>query len=339
MPRRTIWVFFLLLATSGVGLSLHADDASPAPSPAPLSAEPSGDLASFTTGTSQSLASDNPPTHCADQIVLASTRNYPNVSGRLIDLDTFVGYRCYANGTCSNETIDLTQCGDFVETWIFVHGNQIPANLAVERGARVYRQLRCRSAKRGPIRFIIYSWPSERETCRLADTETKVRRTNAESFYFASFLSAICDQSPLNIIAYSFGARITCGGLHLLNGGSLDGYCYPNPTQPMCSMRITMLAAAVESDGILPGGRYARAMRACDKLLLMNNSRDQALRFFWFIDRSRPRALGRVGLKNSPYGCSVLQYDWQKTFGKDHSIWNYFDRPMVIDRILQTFAR
>ena len=164
-----------------------------------------------------------------DQIVLVSTRNYANAIGHVLDLDSFVGYVCHPNGNCSNQRVDLFAPHEFVETWVFVHGNQITAEMAIERGTRVYRSIRARRCKRGlcrngPIRFVIYSWPTKRNTIRLIDAAIKTKRTNAESFYFGDFLSAIAGNGPLNIVGYSFGARVTCGGLHLLHGGCLEGY-------------------------------------------------------------------------------------------------------------------
>lgn len=277
---------------------------------------------------------------CApDQIVLASTRNYASAVGHVLDLDEFVGFVCEPSGTCSNQAVNLFAPHSFVETWVFVHGNQISAEMAIDRGTRVYRALRARCDRKGPIRFVIYSWPTQRETGRLADAVIKTRRTNAEAFYFGNFLSAIASKSPLNVVAYSFGARVVCGGLHLLNGGCLEGYYLPDRGTPVAPIRVTMIAAAVEDDGILAGGRFERAMCCTDKLLLLNNSRDRALRLFWVIGRSRPKALGRTGLQCSLPSCSTVQFDWESSFGHDHSIWNYFDRPTVVDRILDNFAR
>lgn len=274
-----------------------------------------------------------------DQIVLVSTRDYPSTVGRMIPRGSFVGEVCNPKGFHSSQQVDLLAPHPFEETWVFVHGNQISSKMAIERGTRVYRSMRCRSHLREPIRFVIYSWPSERETCRLIDAGIKTKRTNAEAFFFGSFLTTIARQGPLNVIAYSFGARVACGGLHLLHGGCLDGYYLPSQTTPSGPIRVTMLAAAVENDGILPGGRYERAMNSTDRLLLLNNSRDKALLLFWVIDRSRPAALGRTGLKSSLPRCFTTQYDWEETFGRDHSIWNYFDRPIIVDRVLENFAR
>jgi hypothetical protein len=226
-----------------------------------------------------------------------------------------------------------------VETWIFVHGNQISAEMALERGTRAYRSIRSHSQNNGPIRFIIWSWPSQRETCRIVDAKIKRKRTDVESFYFGSFLAASSGCGPTSIIGYSFGARVVSGGLHLANGGCLDGYYLPQHAPPRTDYRIAFLAAAVENDGLLPGGRYERAMCHTDRLLLQNNSRDKALRYFWIIDRNKPKALGHTGLSHSPRGCAVKQFDWQEAIGSDHSVWQYLDRDLILNRIVQTIAR
>jgi len=298
----------------------------------------------FSCAPASADGNTNSVCHSRDQIVLASTRNYANVVGHVLDRDSFVGYVCHPDGSCSNQPVNLFAPHGFAETWIFVHGNQITAEMAIERGTRVYRSLRDRRCQqgychKGPIRFVIYSWPTKRDTIRLVDAAIKTKRTNAESFYFGDFLGAVAEHGPLNIVAYSFGARVACGGLHLLHGGSLDGYYLPRRAVPKTPIRVSMVAAAVESDGVLPGGRYERAMSSTDRLLLLNNSRDKALRLFWVIDRSRPKALGRAGLETALPNSFTTQYDWEQTFGQDHSIWNYFDRPIIVDRIIENFAR
>jgi hypothetical protein len=75
-----------------------------------------------------------------------------------------------------------------------------------------------------------------------------------------------------------------------------------------------------------------------ERLLLQNNSRDKALKYFWILNRSKPTALGNSGLSCSPAHCQVTQYDWGDTIGKDHSLWQYTDRPIVVRRILETIA-
>ena len=274
-----------------------------------------------------------------DQIVLASTRSYPGTIGRVLDFNTFVGYECDLAGCCTGRPVQLLESGGYAETWIFVHGNQIPSGLDVERGVRIYRQLRATRSCSGPIRFIIWSWPSERKTNRIADAKLKSRRIDAECFYLGSFLAATAGQGTHNIIGYSFGCRVVSGALHLAEGGTLCGRYLPFRERPPVPYRVAFLAAAAESDGFQRGGRYDRALNYVDSILLQNNSRDQALRFFWIMSKSKPKALGATGLACKPAHCRVQQFDWKDEIGRDHSVWQYVDRPPVVNRILQTFTR
>ncbi len=273
-----------------------------------------------------------------DAVVIASTRNYPSVTARTLNFDTFVGYTCGANGEPCGMPVSLIEPNRYVSTWIFVHGNQIPAEEATKRGVAVYRRLRARSVNNGPIRFVIWSWPSERNANRIVDARRKEHRTNVESFYLGSYIAAVAAQGPMKFVGYSFGTRIVGGGLHLSAGGSLDGHCLPNMAQPAEPHRIAFLAAAIESDGFKSGGRYSRAMDHANFLLLHNNSRDQALRFYWIINPRKPKALGNQGMTCRPPHLTVHQYDWADSIGKDHRLWQYLDRPIVIQRVSEALG-
>jgi len=269
----------------------------------------------------------------ADQVLVASTRHCPSDTARTLDFNTFVGYTCSANGEPCGLPQSLVEPNQYASTWIFVHGNQIPPREATKRGIAVYRRVRACSANNGPIRFVIWSWPSERDKNRIADARIKEHRTNVESFYLGSYISAVAEQGPMKLIAYSFGARVVGGGLHLSAGGSLDGRCLPSAAQPAAPHRVAFLAAAIANDGFTANGRYRRALDNVSHLLLQNNSRDQALRFYWIVNPSKARALGSTGMDCRPPHVTVHQYDWAESIGKDHSLWQYLDRPFVIQRV------
>ena len=174
---------------------------------------------------------------CSDQVVIACTRNYPSVSARTLDFNTFHGFQCEAHTICSGtpcfrERVCLIEPDGFEATWIFVHGNQIPPEEAIKRGMAVYRRVRADAPSAGPIRFVIWSWPSERNTNRLRDANIKQNRTNVESFLLGSYLAAIASDHPVRLIGYSFGARIVGGALHLASGGQLDGHCLGGGSEP-----------------------------------------------------------------------------------------------------------
>ena len=273
-----------------------------------------------------------------DQVLVASTRHYPTVGARTLDFNTFMGYTCGVDGDPCGEPVSLVESGNFVSTWVFVHGNQIPPHEAVKRGVALYRRIRACYEDHGPIRFVIWSWPSERTTNRLRDAHIKRCRTNVESFFLGSYVAAIAADTPVRFVGYSFGARIVGGALHLASGGHLDGHRLRNHVTPITPYRVALLAAAIESDGFVGWGRYRHALQHADHLLLMNNSRDRALRFFWILNSSKPRALGFVGAKCRPPNITLQQYDWARQFGKDHRLWLYLNRPFIIGKLVETLA-
>jgi hypothetical protein len=56
------------------------------------------------------------------------------------------------------------------------------------------------------------------------------------------------------------------------------------------------MAAAVHRNWLLPGHRHGAALGQVDRVVSFHNSSDPALRYYRFIDHSRPAALGFTGL-------------------------------------------
>lgn len=275
----------------------------------------------------------------ADQILLISTRGYASVVGRTLDLQVTHARELNADGTRTPTVLPLDRPFDSRETWLFVHGNQIPPSEAIRRGLKVYRNLRTYSTGKS-IRFVIWSWPSQREGHRIKDAKRKATRTDVESFLLGSYLTKLASETPSSIIAYSFGARIVSGALHLAAGGQLCGYQLPQRLENHVPLRLAFLAPAVENDGLHPRrGRYARGLDPVESLLLLNNSRDKALNFFWIINKSKPKAMGDTGIVCAPGHCKIRQFDWAKTIGKDHSLHQYIDRPAVLRQIAGEISR
>ena len=289
-------------------------------------------LATDSSPEPPSLVSAESP--AADQILLISSRGYPTVIGRTFNFECTLARELDSCGRRLNH-IPLHSPLPTMETWLFVHGNQIPACDAVRRGVRVYRRLRgCKSSEE-PVRFIIWSWPSQRETGRLRDAKLKAVRTDVESFLLGSLLCRIAGDSPISIIGYSFGSRIASGALHLASGGKLCGFRLPETLDAPQPFRLVHIAAAVEDDGYHARcGRYRHALDHVASLSLLNNSRDPALNFFWIINKSRPTAMGDTGIVAAPPHCCIQQTNWAKAIGRDHSLWEYIDRPAALRRIM-----
>jgi len=186
----------------------------------------------------------------------------------------------------------------------------------------------------GPLRFVIWSWPSERAAGRIRDARQKARRTDVEAFLLGSYLAKASTSESISLVGFSFGARIITGAVHLVGGGSLAGYHLSEVPDTVIPFRVSLLAAAVENNGLLPGGRYHRALRHIDRLLLMNNSRDRALNFFWIIDpKRRPKALGDTGIARAPGALQIEQYDWAHCIGREHSLMEYLCRSAIMNRV------
>jgi len=183
-----------------------------------------------------------------------------------------------------------------VPTTVWIHGNRISSGQAASVGITVYRQL-VRRGDGQPLRFVIWSWPSDRIKGLFKDVRIKADRANAHGYYLGWLLNQVQPDCRVSLIGYSYGARIATGGLHLLAGGSVYGRklsrrWYPD-REPL---RAVLMASAEDSDTLLPGGMHGKALSQVDQLLLVNNPCDWVLRHYRLIARYRPVALGHAGL-------------------------------------------
>ncbi|MGN6547314.1 MAG: alpha/beta hydrolase, partial [Aureliella sp.] len=217
-----------------------------------------------------------------------------------------------------------------MRTVIYAHGNWMTAENARSRGTYIYRRASQRAAE--PVRFIIYSWPSQREGRPVRDVYEKVDRADMETVYFANLLTRIPAETPLGLMAFSFGARVACGGLHLVNGGQLEGR-----TGPVWDierhLHVSLVAPAFDRTWLAAGRPYGLAMNGMHSLVNVYNSRDPALKRFRFIDRmTSPIAAGFTGLADpratQPLQADVRirQFDCGPDVGTSHDEMTYYEQ-------------
>jgi hypothetical protein len=218
-------------------------------------------------------------------------------------------------------------------TTIFAHGNRIDSCEAFTEGWRVYRTL-ARCAGERPVRFIIWSWPSEKTCGPIEDARIKARRTDPSAYYLAWFVDQLKPQEPLSLWGHSFGARIVTGALHLLGGGKLAGRRLPERThEKRDPIRAVLIAAALDSDWLLAGHAHGRAMSQVDHMLLVNNGCDALLMRYHLLDhrRSCREALGYTGLSpgwmDSDTSSKVEQIDACCQVGRRHTLVGYLCAP------------
>lgn len=220
------------------------------------------------------------------------------------------------------------------QTVIYVHGNRVSEGNDVTEGMAVYDSLI--SARRDglPLRYIIWSWPSSQIPGLIKDYQVKAVRTNPVAWQLAWFVDQLPPETPLAMMGYSYGARTISGTLHLLGGGSLGNLkladrVHPNRPQ----VRVALMAAAFDADWMLPGEAHQRAISQVDRMVVVTNHHDPAMRFFKLSTKnSRVDALGLAGISHSEkLGTAVkrIQYiDVTASVGRSHVIYDYLsDRP------------
>ncbi len=253
------------------------------------------------------------------------------------------------DGSWAQSSITEFVAGDdfTIPTCFVMHGNQVDVSLAVAQGLRVYRALTAGLPDDRPLRFVIWSWPSDRIPGILKDVRAKAARANTEGKYLAWVLDQLDPRTPVSLVGFSYGARIATGALHLLAGGSTNGFRLPpnltlsrgdvrierpaeNATQlQRTPIRAILVAAAVHNYWLAEGQYHGRALEIVDEMLLVENSCDSALKRYRFVDTSRSaEALGYTGPAGwSPHYGKIHRVDACCDLGKKHDWELYLASP------------
>jgi hypothetical protein len=191
-----------------------------------------------------------------------------------------------------------------VVTPFYIHGNRIDHGLATSDGLATYFQLAGKFDDEPPVRFVIWSWPSSQIHGQLKDVRAKAARSDVDAYYLARFLAAMQPEVRVGLIGYSYGARIACGALHLLGGGSLIGLTLEPAPRPQA--RVALWAAGIHNHWLLPGHYHGEALKQAEAWFITINCCDPALMRYRFVDPcSDPAALGYSGM----YGRNLLPAD------------------------------
>ena len=239
------------------------------------------------------------PTNELDRFWLISTRHMSS-SARCVNLDdpNFAVYRMHGCSRPCRVTIDqyLRSVIQRRSAVVYVHGNRMPADQAVERGFAVYQNVKCfRSGN--PVDWVVWSWPSEKEGILIRDARVKASRTDGQGLYLAWLLQKHAE-SRVNttLLGYSFGGRIITGALHAAAGGALAGRKLSGEPVVGGPFDAGLVAPAIDSHWLTSHGYHGCATQNLERLVLMYNRRDAVLKRYWLIDRVRGRmALGYSG--------------------------------------------
>jgi hypothetical protein len=279
------------------------------------------------TGKSSPRPAPGTCAHCVrplDQIWLISTRSL----GCTVTIDeppNFHVRRRSAEGLWISSSIGEFLASDDpgIPTCIVIHGNQVDYPYAIEQGMLAYRQLTAGLPADHAIRFVIWSWPSDRVHGILKDVRLKASRTPNESKYLAWTLRQLNSNTQVRLVGFSFGARIATGALHVVAGGDLNGFSLAPASGTRTPVRAVLVAAALHNDWLAEGRPHGEALEIVDAMLLINNSCDAALKRYRFLDSCRDaEALGYTGPAGwSPHYAKIREVDACCDLGKAHD-WN-----------------
>jgi esterase/lipase superfamily enzyme len=268
----------------------------------------------------------------ADDVWLVSTRHLPGI--------------CQLPSTASVAVEHRTECGRWQRAdvadllvdagrplVIFIHGNRYSVGDARQQGVQLARQMATYCPETGPVRTVIFSWPSEQQGLLLKDGRAKYDRAHADAHYLAWLLGQVEPTRPVAVVGYSFGALISLGALDDLVAAERNGRGDIQPwTHRQARTHFVLIAPAVRCDALAPRGPYREAVACLDRFTLVINSRDDALKFFPLLDRDlRTDALGRVGMPRRwlPSQIDFTATDGAAIIGKHHGLPLYLASPTL----------
>ncbi|MCE9631775.1 MAG: alpha/beta hydrolase [Planctomycetia bacterium] len=292
--------------------------------------------AAFTAGVrADAVAEVCPAATCAGEDVwLVSTRRLPGIC-RLPARAVFdVEQRCGGRW----ERSDLASLLDDPSRplVIFIHGNRYEPHDAKAQGVTIARQVAavCPGAA---ARTVIFSWPSQQQGHIIQSSRETYRRSYADGHYLAWLLGQVDPVQPVAIVGYSFGATIAVGAIEdLMQSGDRPSSGLAQWAGRPGRSHLVLVAPAVRSDALAPRGPYAPAVAGIDRLTLVINSRDLALRLFPHLDRADGAdALGAVGMPRRwlPGSVEFTATDAASIVGKRHALPLYLESPTLVRRI------
>ena len=288
-------------------------------------------------------------------------RSHEEEQDRIFLINTrAIGTRCESDAMCSGvvcethagrggasgwESLSWDQLAEELAeptpTIIYIHGNRVDCGYSKSHGLAMYRSLASRRQDDGPIRFIIWSWPSSQIRGQVRDYQVKAARTKQVGWQLAWAIDQLPVETPLAVIGYSYGARVASGALHLLAGGrlgSLELNERLHPERP--PVRAAFVAAALDANWIRPGGYHGRALEQIDELLLVNNHLDPAMRFYHLAMESGARPLGYGGPRGlGQFASRVRSVDVTSAVGRHHAIEEYLASSSRVTRVLEQVAQ
>ncbi len=222
---------------------------------------------------------------------------------------------------------------------IFVHGNRYDHADARRQGVLLAARMAKCCPESAAAQTVIFSWPSEQQGILLRDGRAKLDRARADAHYLAWLLGRIDPARPVAIVGYSFGAIVSLGALDdLATGRGMPRDAAAPWTERTGRTHLVLVAPAVRCDCLAVHGPHRQAALCIDRLSLVINSEDEALRFFPLLEHDvRVQALGEVGMPRRwlPAGVEFATTNAAPIIGRQHSFLPYLGSNTLTRRICE----
>jgi len=219
----------------------------------------------------------------------------------------------------------------------FIHGNRYEPHDAKAQGVAVARRLEAHGSFAAPPRTVVFSWPSQQQGRLIASSRNNYRRSYADGHYLARLLGDVSPEQPVAIIGYSFGCTIAVGAIEDLVEAEGDATMDVAPWVGRPGRtHLVLVAPAIRHDALAPRGPFAAAASGIDRLTLVINSSDLALKMFPHLDpQIGGDALGAVGMPRRwlPGAVEFAATDAADIIGRKHAFPLYLESTTLARRI------
>lgn len=267
-----------------------------------------------------------------DEVWLISTRSIQGATAP-VALDQFV---CkHVVGTAWNQVplqqlLDVQRGNPDKATVVFLHGNRTSQYWARRRGKQAYQVLFGNNpVNMPPVRFVIWSWPTDPLVNPIQDFEKKMDRSVLDGRLFGQFLSCLDHQQPLKLVTYSLGTQVAFLGLE--NVATQTGSC----------PQIDMIAMAPVTHCQWPASPQQLENTACriQSLRFFRNPNDLAIKAYkaFCTLRCKKRFVPGADIISGVHP-NVSQFDVRNDVGREHNVLGYVSQPQV-SHALESFLR
>lgn len=210
-------------------------------------------------------------------------------------------------------------------TMVYVHGNFTDLGWSLQRGCEVYGRLFRECHCRAPVRFIIWSWKTERESGPVCDFDIKLARSVEEGERLWSVLNQLPLQRPA-VVGYSLGCQVILSALTQPAGGVATPW------------QVVLMAPALECHFAPRLCDYPLTEASVAGMTVLTNSRDRALKY----SRLRCLALDCQGEPLDQYsvlpllghgGLVPCEIEISREVGGRHAISRYYSSPTMVRTI------